>query len=107
MDVVTDLTSTPPAVTLADPDDLKSFKVLGRAPSPEPEGLARALEGVGTLADDGHAFIDVEAVLRLAGDRAKDPAWREGFYGMIAYARSKGWMDRSGTAIQAHVEWTS
>jgi hypothetical protein len=106
MDVVADLTSTPSAVTLAEPDDLKSFKVLARAPSPEPEGLARALEGVGTLAPDGHAFIDVDAVLRLAGERAEDPAWREGFDGMIGYARSKGWMDPAGTAIQAHVEWT-
>jgi hypothetical protein len=107
MDIVADLTSTPAAVTLAEPDDLKSFKVLARAPDPEPEGLARALEGVGAISPDGHAFIDVDAVRRLAGERAKDPEWREGFDGMLAYARSKGWMDPSGTAIQAHVEWTS
>jgi hypothetical protein len=105
MDVVADLTVTPATVTLADPDDLKSFKVLARAPSPEPEGLAAALEGVGRL-EGGDAFIDAEAVRRLAGNRAKDPEWSEGFDGMLAYARSKGWMDESGTAIQAHVEWT-
>ena len=92
MDVVADLTTTPPAVSLADPDDLKSFKVLARAANPEPEGLGRALEGVGRLAEDGDAFIDVEALRRLAGDRAEDPQWMEGFEGMLAYARSKGWM---------------
>jgi hypothetical protein len=26
---------------------------------------------------------------------------------MLAYAGSKGWMDDAGTAIQAHVEWTT
>ncbi len=105
MDVVADLTATPPAVSLAEPDDLASFKVLARGQDGDDPSLAEALEGVGTLADDGHAFIDVDAVRRLAGDRAQDPAWREGFDKMLAYAGSKGWMDESGTAIQAHVEW--
>jgi hypothetical protein len=107
MDVVADLTVTPAAVSLTEPDDLKSFKVLARAPSPEPEGLAKALEGVGRLAEGGDAFIEVEAVRRLAGNRARDPEWSAGFEKMLAYAGSKGWMDPSGTAIQAHVEWAS
>ncbi len=42
---------------------------------------------------------------RLAGDLADDPEWNTGLEKMLAYASSKGWMDPSGTAIQAHVEW--
>jgi len=105
MDVVVDLTAPQQGVSLAEPDDLKSFKVLARGREGDSEGLANALEGVGRLADDGHAFIDADAVRRLAGERANDPDWSSGFDGMLAYARSKGWMDESGTAIQAHVEW--
>ena len=105
MDVVVDLTSAPSGVSLAEPDDLGSFKVLARSPAPDPDGLAAALDGVGTVAEDGHAFIDVDAVRRLAGPHADDPAWSDGFAKMLAYAGSKGWMDPSGTAIQAHVEW--
>ena len=107
MDVVIDLTATPPGVALADPDDLGSFKVLAKAGQPDQQGLARALEGVGTMAPDGHAFIEVDAVRRLAGDRASDAAWNADFEKMLAYAGSKGWMDPAGTAIQAHVEWTT
>lgn len=105
MDVLVDLTAAPASVTLADPRDLGSFKVLAHAAQPHPGELRRALEGVGTVAEDGHAFIEVDAVRRLAGDLAEDPGWSEGLEKMLAYAGSKGWMDPSGTAIQAHVEW--
>jgi hypothetical protein len=107
MDVVIDLTATPPGVDLADPDDLGSFKVLARSPEPDAEALGRALEGVGSLAPDGHAFVSVEAVRLLAGDRAGDPEWSGGFEKMLAYAGSKGWMNDAGDAIQAHVEWAA
>jgi hypothetical protein len=105
MDVVADLTAMPPGVSLAQPDDLGSFKVLAVGPQ-DPGRLAGALEGVGTLAEDGHAFISVDAVRRLAGTKADDPKWNAGFDKMLAYAGSKGWLDESGAAIQAHVEWT-
>ncbi len=58
------------------------------------------------MAEDGNAFIAVDAVRRLAGDLAADPEWTAGLEKMLAYASSKGWMDPSGTAIQAHVEWS-
>jgi hypothetical protein len=31
------------------------------------------------------------------------PTWRDDFDRMLAYAKSKGWLQ--GDAIQAHVEW--
>jgi len=39
MDVLVDLTAAPPSVTLADPRDLGSFKVLAQAPQPHPAEL--------------------------------------------------------------------
>ena len=105
MDVLVDLTAAPPRVTLAEPRDLGSFKVLANAAQAQPTELSRALDGVGTVAEDGHAFIAVDAVRQLAGELADDPEWNEGLEKMLAYASSKGWMDPSGTAIQAHVEW--
>jgi hypothetical protein len=105
MDVLVDLTAAPPRVSLVDPRDLGSFKVLAQAAQPHPTELSRALSGVGTVAEDGNAFITVDAVRRLAGDLAADPDWNAGLEKMLAYAVSKGWMDPSGTAIQAHVEW--
>ncbi len=105
MDVLVDLTVAPPSVSLAEPRDLGSFKVLAQAAQPHPTELSRALDGVGTIAEDGNAFITVDAVRRLAGDLAADPDWNAGLDKMLAYAGSKGWMDPSGTAIQAHVEW--
>ena len=105
MDVLVDLTAAPPRVTLAEPRDLGSFKVLANSAQAQPTELSRALDGVGTVAEDGNAFITVDAVRRLAGDLAADPDWNAGLDKMLAYAGSKGWMDPSGTAIQAHVEW--
>jgi len=31
--------------------------------------------------------------------------WVERFDAMVRFARSKGWTDPNGTAIQGHVEW--
>lgn len=31
--------------------------------------------------------------------------WVERFDAMVRFARSKGWTDPDGTAIQGHVEW--
>jgi hypothetical protein len=45
MDIVADLTAAPSSVTLAEPDDLGSFKVLAIAPQEDPASLAEALDG--------------------------------------------------------------
>jgi hypothetical protein len=34
-------------------------------------------------------------------------AWQTDFDRMLDYARTKGWLDDAGDAIQAHVEWHS
>ncbi|GIT77534.1 MAG: hypothetical protein Ct9H300mP31_20650 [Acidimicrobiaceae bacterium] len=59
--------------------------------------------GRGTRADDGHLWI-AEAAIRHWLVGLTDDLWDEGFSGMVAYARSKGWTDEAGTHLRAHVE---
>ena len=66
------------------------------------ERLAAVLAPHGRL-DGEHAWITTDAVVALAGSSAEDD-WRSGFAGMVAYARQKGFLDESGTAIRAHLE---
>jgi hypothetical protein len=33
-------------------------------------------------------------------------SWESVFAAMLAFAREKGWLDASATAIRAHVEWS-
>jgi hypothetical protein len=82
MRVEINLSTVPPATELRDPDDLKSLKVVVRR------------------AD--HAFIARDELLRLAGDRADDPAWRAEFEAMVGFAESQGWPGEDGS-IRAHV----
>lgn len=86
-------------VHMDDPSDFKGFKVVvkeGEDPS--------AIEAVGSLADDGAAWIAVDAVRNLAGAAATVPGWEDDFAAMLAYARTKGWLNEAGTAIRAHIE---
>jgi hypothetical protein len=61
-----------------------------------------ALKVVAQRAD--HVWLTREEIERLAGDRSRDPAWRDQLETMLAYAASKGWVNDEG-AVRAHVEW--
>lgn len=77
-----DLSTVPLAVSLAEADDFKGFKVVVKQPE--------------------HSFVDRAELRRLAGARADDPDWQANLERMLAYAGTKGWIDDRG-AIQAHV----
>jgi len=59
---------------------------------------------VGRLLPSGDALIEIGAVRRLADGKVSD-GWEADFAAMLEYAKSKGWIDEQGEAIQAHVEW--
>ncbi len=88
---------------LREVDDFTAFKVVIRHPAPE-FSLAHALTGLGTVTDDGHAYLEIGAVRALAGERADDAAWTAGFAAMVAYAARSGWLSDDGQAIRAHCE---
>lgn len=103
LDVTLDSAQTP---VLREVDDFKAFKVVVRGAADESR-LAEVLAGVGRVDGDGNAFLAIDAIKRLAGDRSADPEWQRSFDAMVEYARAKGWVDASGAALQAHCEATT
>jgi hypothetical protein len=95
-----DLRGAGPDARLVDPDDFKAFKVVvvGDAPT-----LGERVAGLGVARLDEHAWVSIDALRSLAG-AAATPAWEESLQSMIAYARSKDWIDDGLGAIRAHVE---
>jgi hypothetical protein len=78
-----DLSIVPPTVVLHEPENFTEFKM--------------------TVRPAEHAWVGVESLEQLAGDRATDPEWRRGLATMLEYAQRHGWVD--GGAVRAHIEW--
>ena len=111
MIVSVDLTTTPAAVGLDEPDDCRRFHVAAHGAAPDDAAvndgaLDRVLteHEVGRL-DGDDVWVQVDAVRRMAAGRV-GATWESDFTAMVAFARDKGWLDPSGTAIRAHVEWS-
>ncbi|MEN3380435.1 MAG: hypothetical protein V7608_479 [Hyphomicrobiales bacterium] len=92
--------STVGGLRLLEPDDFRKFKVVLRAPLATSRPL---IDGVSFI-DDSNALVAINVVPRLPGvlDNA---SWRAGYDKMVAAARNHGWIDETGNAIRAHVEW--
>lgn len=91
-------------ITVAEPRILTEFAVRT---SLDADRLAAQLREVdqgawGELSADGYVWVSREAIERAVG--ADDPEWIEGFAGMVAFARSHGWVSEDGARIRAHVE---
>ena len=99
-----DLTGGSSVVQLVEPEDCKRFHLGVRGGDSEALGAALSTQAVGRLLPSGDALIDIDAVRRLAAGQVPD-SWGRDFDAMIGYAKSKGWLDDTGEAIQAHVEW--
>jgi hypothetical protein len=105
MYVQTDLSSSPAASVLHEPDDFRSLKVVLRSSARTSRRFPLELGRIGWLDADGNAFLAIDELKRLAGNRAHDDKWLAGFESMVEYARSKGWVGVDGAALQAHCEW--
>jgi hypothetical protein len=89
---------TPPQLSDEDRLDRLHATVVGAAPrivynefcSPGP--------------DDDHVWVDIANLRAAALARVDDPGYGERFDAMIAYARSKGWVDATGAHVRAHIE---
>ena len=105
MYVRVDLEYDTTSVSLEEPDNCKQFHVVQAGVGTDTV-VANALEGAGVgraSANPGHVYINVDAVREMASGRVGD-SWDDDFAGMLAYASSKGWLDESGSAIEAHIE---
>jgi hypothetical protein len=99
MNITIDSSGEGARICLESPEDFMGFAVIATGPE---AGFAEAVSGIGTY-DGTHVFVRPDALCTLAGDLAQDPDWRAQLSGMLAYAKTKGWLDEHG-AIQAHVE---
>ena len=106
MIIAIDLTGDPAVVELAEPEDCRRFHVAVRGGDPAALGAALSICDVGRLLPSGEAMIDTAAVLRMAHGRVPE-GWDGEFAAMLQFAESKGWLDETGGAIQAHVEWAA
>ena len=86
---------------LEDPADFRRFSIRfdagARGCAPADAALARLARPDGDV-----AWVMPDALAAMA-PQAAEPAWQQGFAGMVAFARSRGWVDAAGR-IRAHVE---
>jgi hypothetical protein len=105
MYVRVDLEYDTTAVSLEEPENCKQFHVVVAGVGDDAL-VATALEGAGVgraSPNAGHVYVNVDAVRSMAGGRVDD-TWADDFAGMLGYASSKGWLDDTGSAIEAHIE---
>jgi hypothetical protein len=109
MYVLVDLEAEPPTAALNEREDCTRLHVEVRGATDDAPGrtaVDRVLgdSGFGSVDGDGDdARLDLAHLRRAAGD-GRPPGWEADFDAMADYARSKGWLDDSGT-VQAHLVW--
>ena len=102
--LVTVSMETQSTVVLEEPDDFSRFHVAARG-GRDGSRLADALTAAGAGELDGDDVLVRVAWLRDAAAGRVTEEWEQGFAAMLAYAERKGWLERAGTAVRAHVEW--
>lgn len=88
-------------VWIEDPTNLTELAVVSDRPVEEVAAALRAA-ALGDAAGD-HAWLRCAALEERGALLVSDPQWRQGFHGMVDYARSKGWVDDRGEAVRAHI----
>ncbi|AMJ61542.1 hypothetical protein [Bosea sp. PAMC 26642] len=95
--------STGGVVAIDDLDDFARFKVTVDASSDAWADVSGRVSGKVDFADAHTAWVMV-CFLRGASATAE---WQDGLSKMIAKAAPHGWVSDDGSAIKAHVEWSS
>jgi hypothetical protein len=82
---------------LVEPDVLTALavQIVGDAP--------RDLGKLGSF-DGDHAWLGVNALRAAAHQIGVPDDWDEQFDGMLAFAKSRGWLSSSGSALRAHID---
>jgi hypothetical protein len=82
-----------------DPQNLKQLRAEFRGVDDAEAAEALRAAGLGTI-DGDYVWVDADA-LRAAGDGSS--GWTAEFYGMLAYAKTRGWTDADSTRVRAHI----
>lgn len=88
-------------VWIEDPANLTELAVVSDL-SVEEIATALRAAALGDAVGD-HAWLHCAALEEQGALLVDDPQWRQGFQGMLEYARRKGWMDDRGEAVRAHI----
>lgn len=99
MELEIDRRQLPPRVRLLDPDELRSFAVAVVEPEDHP---APAWPDDVVARHEEHAWIRIDALRALAAPHV-EAGWDEEFGKMLAFARSRGWVDDQLGAVRGHV----
>lgn len=91
-------------IELVEPDDLDRLE-LEVAGGFDEHAVARLLGGLGRLETVESAFISLSALRSMAVTSAAREGWQERFDDLVAEARARGALDRSGSAIRVEVTW--
>lgn len=89
-------------ISLEEETDCGSFEM--RVYAQDRQAIAVALADIGITIDGDHCWVPPQWLVeqsRLAGDLE----WQKAFAAMLAYAKSKGWMNELTGAVRAHIEW--
>ena len=102
--VQVDVAATPPVVRLEEADDCTRFHLTVAGGTDLARVFGALVDAAAGRLEGDHALVTIDAVRRMAVGRVGDD-WNERFAGMLGYALSKGWIDDTGNAIQAHIEY--
>lgn len=87
-----------PSATLREPRDFTALHVeVPRGAEEQELGDAARTLGIGQVEGE-HVYLSLDGLRALA---PPDEEWVDGFLGMVAYARSRGWV--RGDTVRAHL----
>lgn len=105
MYVKVDVNAQPPVVTLEEPDDCTRFHLAVAGGNDLARVFGALVDAAAGRLEGDHGLITIDSVRRMAAGRVGDD-WDDRFAGMLGYARTKGWIDETGSSIQAHIEYS-
>jgi hypothetical protein len=85
--------------SVEDAMNLRQLRVEFHGVTDEQAGEALRVAGLGSV-DEDSAWLIADA-LRAAGDGSS--GWTADFYGMLAYAKTRGWTNEDGSQVRAHI----
>ena len=105
MYVEVDLAAHPrPALLLRDRDDFAKFRVVICGGDTSDARFRTAIAELGEFDGTDHAWLSIDAVLSLAGDRRDCADWNASFSEMVEFAAQHGFVDVSHGRLRAHCE---
>jgi hypothetical protein len=88
------------SIEVTEPQDCKRLSAIVTGNG----GLTKTLGSFGNADVDGeHLWISISQ-LRTVAAPAGDDGWSSQYDGMIRYATSKGWVDKSAQRVRVHID---